>query len=234
MPQSRDLSADLFNLPALDSKVLFFDVDHTITAKATGVRWIQVGLSTKSVSIFNVLRLPFYLFRYKFGNLNFENLPTKFDPLAGIPKTVLEQWGRDTFAQHIESDIYPAALALIRRLRQEGRKVVLSSSSMDFIVRPLAEYLDIEDVIATECEYDANDVFTGMVKGVFAFQGGKLLKTEAYLKTLRQDFSDAAYYSDSINDLPMLLKVAHPVPTNPDARLRKVSRKRGWDTICFK
>jgi HAD superfamily hydrolase (TIGR01490 family) len=234
VPMSRDVSADLFQLPALDAKIIFFDVDHTITCKATGVRWIQVGLSAKSVSWFNVIRLPFYLFRYKFGNLNFENLPTKFDPLAGIPKATLEQWGRDTFVQHIETDIYPAALALIRRLRQQGKQVVLSTSSMDFLIRPLADHLDIADIIATECKYDDQDAFTGEVKGAFAFQEGKVMKTQAYLESKGLRFEDAAFFSDSFNDLPLLHKVKFPVPTNPDARLLKESRRRGWDTICFK
>ncbi len=234
MPESRDVSTDLFHLPALDAKVLFFDVDHTITCTATPLRMIRVGLSNKSVSIFTTLRLPFYLFRYRFGNLSVESLPQKIDPLEGIPKANLDQWGRDAFEQHIENDIYPAALALVRHLRKQGKKVVLSTSSVDFIIRPLADFLEISDIIATECEYDEHDICTGRIKGQFAFQEGKLIKTDAYLKEQGLTFADAAFFSDSVNDLPMLEQVAFPVPTNPDGRLRKVAKAKGWNTISFK
>ena len=39
---------------------------------------------------------------------------------------------------------------------------------------------------------------------------------------------DATFYSDSMNDLPLLEKVQHPVATNPDPRLRQLAIQRGW------
>ena len=36
------------------------------------------------------------------------------------------------------------------------------------------------------------------------------------------------FYSDSVNDLPLLEKVDVPVATNPDERLRSVAVERGW------
>jgi phosphoserine phosphatase len=45
---------------------------------------------------------------------------------------------------------------------------------------------------------------------------------------LSWDTVQATFYSDSINDLPLLEKVAHPVATNPDERLRAIAQERGW------
>ena len=39
------------------------------------------------------------------------------------------------------------------------------------------------------------------------------------------------FYSDSMNDLPLLEKVSHPVATNPDDRLRKEAQMRDWPIL---
>ena len=45
--------------------------------------------------------------------------------------------------------------------------------------------------------------------------------------------TDCSFYSDSIHDLPLLESVGHPVAANPDRRLRKEARRRGWDIVDF-
>jgi len=42
------------------------------------------------------------------------------------------------------------------------------------------------------------------------------------------DLAASAFYSDSYNDLPMLSRVGTAVAVNPDARLRRHARERGW------
>ena len=39
------------------------------------------------------------------------------------------------------------------------------------------------------------------------------------------------FYSDSMNDLPLLEKVSHPVATNPDDRLRNEAKQRNWPIL---
>ena len=39
------------------------------------------------------------------------------------------------------------------------------------------------------------------------------------------------FYSDSINDLPLLEAVDFPKAVNPDAMLEKISLERGWEII---
>jgi len=39
---------------------------------------------------------------------------------------------------------------------------------------------------------------------------------------------DSTFYSDSMNDVPLLEKVDRPVATNPDPRLRAMAQERGW------
>ncbi len=47
------------------------------------------------------------------------------------------------------------------------------------------------------------------------------------------DLAASTAYSDSYSDVPFLEAVGHPVAVNPDRRLRKIARLRGWPTIAF-
>ena len=58
-----------------------------------------------------------------------------------------------------------------------------------------------------------------------------MVRTEAWLASLGLalgDFAQSWFYSDSINDLPLLARVSHPVATNPDSRLSGLANERGW------
>ena len=234
MAKNRELSQDVYNLPAHAAKVIIFDVDHTITRHNTSVRLAIVGLFTKVVPLGLLLRFPFYMYRYHVGKYTVDTIPRLLDPLVGIPVADLEAWGKATFDKKIEDDIFPVALAVIRKLIAEGKHVVLATSSLEFVVRPLADHLGIHDVVATEVEVDEQGICTGMIKGSPAFGTGKVAKTREFLAKIGLGFQDAAFFSDSINDLPLLEMVAYPVPTNPDKRLRQVSLENGWDTVSFK
>jgi phosphoserine phosphatase len=39
---------------------------------------------------------------------------------------------------------------------------------------------------------------------------------------------EATFYSDSITDLPLLECVGQPVAVNPDMRLAREAKRRGW------
>ena len=45
------------------------------------------------------------------------------------------------------------------------------------------------------------------------------------------DFEKSFFYSDSLNDLPLLEVVTHPIVTNPSESLLRVARDRDWPVI---
>lgn len=60
------------------------------------------------------------------------------------------------------------------------------------------------------------------------------MRTTAWLASLGyapSDFERTYFYSDSINDLPLLDYVTHPVATNPDSKLLHVAGTRGWPVM---
>ena len=55
-------------------------------------------------------------------------------------------------------------------------------------------------------------------------------EVEQWLSARQLGWADveSTFYTDSINDVPLLEKVTHPVATNPDERLRAIAVQRGW------
>ena len=81
---------------------------------------------------------------------------------------------------------------------------------------------------------DPHGRYTGSAVGVPTFREGKIVRTESWLASLGyalQDFPKSYFYSDSINDVPLLERVTHPVATNPDERLRAIAQERSWPVL---
>ncbi len=151
--------------------------------------------------------------------------------LKGNTRERLEEIAKICFENRLRGDIYIDALSLINELRSSGRKVVLATSSIDIIVKPLAEYLDV-DLIATNLEF-SDGVCTGKFNGAPKFGEEKRLSVLQFIKDSGSSPEVCSFYSDSIHDLPLLESVGNPVAVNPDHLLRKVARARGWKVRWF-
>jgi len=86
------------------------------------------------------------------------------------------------------------------------------------------------ELIAVAVELIYHDWITGEIKGTPSFREGKVTRVEQWLSARGLAWGDVemSFYSDSMNDLPLLEKAQHPVATNPDARLRQLATQRGW------
>ena len=47
------------------------------------------------------------------------------------------------------------------------------------------------------------------------------------------DLSESAAYRNAFDDRFLLAEVAHPVVVNPDSRLARLARKKGWPICIF-
>ncbi len=136
-------------------------------------------------------------------------------------------------AEVIRPAMRPAALALVRRHQEAGDVVVLTSATNEFVTRPIAQAFGIEHLIATELKRGADGWFTGEVQGQHNMREGKVLRMNDWLAARGWDWGSvhSTFYSDSMNDLPLLETVNHPVATNPDERLRALAQERGWQVL---
>ena len=103
-----------------------------------------------------------------------------------------------------------------------------------FITRPIATELGIEHLIACEVEEAPDGRLTGRTVGTPSFREGKITRLEEWLAGLGRrlgDFEESWFYSDSLNDLPLLEKVTNPVAVDPDPTLERQARDRGWPIL---
>jgi HAD superfamily phosphoserine phosphatase-like hydrolase len=108
-----------------------------------------------------------------------------------------------------------------------GDVCAIVTGATRYAANPLARLLSIEHVIATELECDADRRFTGRHVHL-NYGAAKIGKSEALARAYGTTLERATFYSDSISDLPLLERVGTPVVVNPDPRLRRVAKQRGW------
>lgn len=97
-----------------------------------------------------------------------------------------------------------------------------------YAARPLARRLGIPHVVASELEVDPNGLFTGRFVDPLCYGKGKIVRATRLAEEHGFVLGESTFYSDSYTDLPLLEAVAEPVIVNPDPRLERVARKRGW------
>ena len=101
------------------------------------------------------------------------------------------------------------------------------SASGTHLVKPIAERLGIDEVLGIELEV-AHGFYTGNTVGTLTYREGKITRLLEWLDEQEENLEGASFYSDSRNDLPLLLKVDHPHVVNPDPVLLEQAEKAGW------
>jgi HAD superfamily hydrolase (TIGR01490 family) len=215
-------------MPGID----FFDVDHTLTRRSSGTRFISLAIRRKVLPLRLLFIIPYYTFTYRLGVFRMKAYADGFPYLRGVGREVLEEIARESFETKLRGDVFEQAAALIREKKREGRKVVLATSSLDIIVKPLADFLDVKDMIATRMEF-INGICTGRVVGAPSFRHEKMDRVLEFISRYAEDKRNCSFYSDSIYDLPLLEEVGFPVAVNPDFRLRRIARRRNWPIAAF-
>ena len=141
-------------------------------------------------------------------------------------------------AGFIEQVMRPAirerALQLVGRHREAGDLLAIVTATNDFVTRPIAALFGIDELIATELARDERGRVTGAIAGVPAFREGKVTRVKAWLGSrglALSDLDSSTFYSDSVNDLPLLEQVSRPVATNPSPSLQRVAENRRWPVL---
>ena len=214
----------------------FFDLDKTVIARASMVAFGRPLQRAGLLSRWLVLRALW-------GQLVYLYLGADEARMARMRESVLRltkgwdqdrvtQVVRETLDEVIEPIVFEEALQLIRDHQAAGRKVFIISASPEEIVAPLAQYLRVDEAIATRARIDPEGRYTGEVE-FYSYGPHKATAMELVAEAQGIDLEESYAYSDSATDLPMLEAVGHPVVVNPDRELAKVARQRDWEVRTF-
>lgn len=207
----------------------FFDLDRTLVACNTGRLFLKDLRRRGEISVGRGLRALGWLARYHLSMIDMDAVAQKV--LFG-----LRGWSEKDFEERclrlVEDDVLPlllpAALRTIEKHRASGHVLAILSTAPTHMTRPIAKTLGIEEVISTQLEVSAGGLFTGRVISPACFGAGKVHWAEALGRRRDLDLNQSWFYTDSYSDLPMLERVGNRVIVNPDPRLRRAARQRGW------
>ncbi|MBI2705619.1 MAG: HAD-IB family hydrolase [Actinobacteria bacterium] len=212
----------------------FFDLDRTLLAGASGP---AITAALKAVGLLQDRHIPGEDLVFKVFNAVGENRPSMMLTrqaarlAAGWNTSIAERAG-EAAANTLAGQVQPYARVLFDEHHREGRKVVVATTTPDHLVRPLAEALGADDVVATI--YERRDGrFTGNIDGEFVWGKGKYRAVKEWAAKHDIDLSESYAYSDSYYDVPLLNAVGHPVVVNPDPRMRVQAIVRRWPTISL-
>lgn len=154
------------------------------------------------------------------------------EALAGVPEQEFVDLGERVFDKYLAGSIYPESRALLRAHQRRGHTIAVLSSATRYQIEPAAREFDIEHVLCNHFEVE-NGVFTGEVLDPVVYGHGKLDAARRFAGERGIDLADCWFYSDGLEDLPLLEAVGRPRPLNPDAALTEVARRRDWPLRRF-
>lgn len=219
------------------TRIALFDLDHTLLPIDSDFTWTTFTNAKGWTDPEATQRQndAFYA-DYKAGQLDMDAY-TRFVTRAvqGLPleqlRVVQAEYSRD----YIQPHILPAALELLEKHRQAGDVLVLTTATNRFIAEPVGRMLGFADnhIVATELMHSTEGHITGAMRGPANLREGKVQHFAAWLtaRGWQRDDVHVVFYSDSINDLPLLEHADVAVATNPDAQLHAIAAQRGWRII---
>jgi HAD superfamily hydrolase (TIGR01490 family) len=217
-------------------RIALFDLDHTLLPIDSDYAWggFTTTIGWTDPVVFARRNDEFYA-HYQAGTLDvhdYVRFATEATRLQGEARALA---ARERFMREVVGPaIKPQALELVRQHQAAGDQVLIVTATNEFVTRPIADAFGVSELIAVELVRDStpggSGWITGEIKGAPSFREGKVKRFEDWLARREWTWADVdvTFYSDSINDLPLMENVKHPVATNPDARLRALATQRGW------
>jgi HAD superfamily hydrolase (TIGR01490 family) len=221
------------------TQLALFDLDYTLLPCDSDYEWGQflARIGVVDSEYYAKQNERFYQ-DYKDGTLDIHAfLRFALKPLSEHSRAQLKDWHDAFMKEVIHGQLLQPALDLVKRHQDAGDLCCVITATNSFVTRPIVESFGIEHLIATEPATIDNDPladYTGQVKGIPNFREGKVRNLHAWLITQNLSFDQmphSYFYSDSINDLPLLEEVSNPVATNPDERLRNEAHQRHWPIL---
>jgi HAD superfamily hydrolase (TIGR01490 family) len=219
-------------------KLALFDLDHTLIPVDSCGLWAYFLISrTDRAEEYNAIQKQFDEDYFE-GVLDINKfMDFEMALLAGFSRRELEEIRQEYLDRFIKPSLTKKALDLVDFYRREGYKTVIVTATHRFPVEPIARYFQVDKLICSEPEEDAQGEFTGGWL-YHTFREGKVRALKEYLTDLKVEASDlknSCFYSDSMNDLPIMKFIdengGRAVAANPDPRLRKYAQDHGWEIL---
>ncbi len=215
------------------SGAAFFDLDRTLLRGASGEVFSDAMRSAGLVS----RTIPGERYIYGLFNTVGETLPSMalarqaVNFAKGHSRASVQE-AADSVADRLVGMVQPFARSVFEMHRAEGRPLVLATTTPYDLVKPFADRLELDDVIATRYGLeDDGDTYDGTLAGPFVWSAGKLEAVREWAEAHGVDLAASWFYSDSVYDTPLMSVIGNPVVVNPDPRMVLMAAARRWPTL---
>jgi len=210
-------------------RAALFDMDRTLVRKETASLYIRYQRSIGEANWRDAARVSYWVLLYTFGVIDAPGVAAKVvRGFEGMSETALAARCDDWFRRYVEEHVADRGRAAVARHLAQGDIVAIATGTSPYAARPLARRLGIAHVVASELEVGPDGRFTGKLVQPVAFGHGKVARAAKLAESLGTRLDEAVFYTDSFTDLPLLEAVAEQVVVNPDPRLYRLARRRGW------
>ena len=218
-------------------KLALFDLDNTLLEGDSDHAWGEFLISNSLVEEkAHRDKNDHFYDQYKQGALDIHGyVAFTLEPVMQLDRIQRTQLLAEFMKQSVEPIILDKGRELVRTHLDAGDFCIIITATNEFISTPIATLFNADLIIATELQI-SNDMYNGKISGTPCYQDGKVSKLNAWLdqQETRFNLSDAVFYSDSINDLPLLQEVATPVAVDPDQRLLEKAKSEGWKILTLR
>ena len=216
-------------------KLAIFDLDNTLIGGDSDYLWgkflCKNGIVNQEIHSMEHER---YYKDYKAGVLDISKfLEFQLQPLVNVDPEILSARRKQYIDEMIRPILLDKAIELIADHRQQNHVLLIITATNRFITEPIAELLEITNLIASEAEIK-DGRYTGKPVGIPSYAEGKITRLKNWLEEHEFRPDETWFYSDSHNDLPLLKTVEHPVAVDPDEILKKEAEKKGWPIISLR
>lgn len=214
-----------------NKKLVIFDLDHTLISTNSSYCYLKTLYQIGALSVSVLLRAALLKCRYYATSMTLEKLHhVVFDRM-------LRGFSLESLEKHIDAlvdKLLPGALYLpayqeLMAAQKRGDYIALISSSPDFLVRRFASYFGIDAWEGTAYDIDHEQRLCNISKLITGPQ------KKRSLQLLQERFGipkkQVVVYTDSHDDIPLLLEAGEAVAVNPDRKLARMARLNKWRII---
>jgi len=214
-------------------RLALFDLDHTLIPFDSGMAWTRFLIARGRLAAEAEARYLSFCHDYVAGRLDIHRMHhANMEPLAARAAGELAQWSAE-FEAHVAPEVPASRRALVRQHLEAGDLCAIVTATTRLIAEPFARTFGLQHLVCTEAAL-LQGCFTGGIAGDPCFREHKPGRVRSWLASqgLRLEaFEESHFYTDSMNDLPLLTSVTHPVAVDPDARLLAHAQASGWRVL---
>ena len=213
----------------------WFDMDHTLIDNDCDVSWKYFLVKKGLADAGETERLADHFYQQYLARtlVPEEFMAFQLREFRGKTPREMALLAQEHFDTVVRPLVYPAALALVRRLAAQGVPLAIVTSTNNVVARPVADYFGIAELFGATPE-TIDGRFTGRMTGIYPVRDGKVRILADYCRKHALQPEEFAYYGDSMSDADILGAVGEAHAVNPGGELSRLAAAKRWAVENFR